>query len=105
TEGPRTKTRCRHSNKLDRAAFVRQGTLLGKRAARSLESGMMRSRIAASLIGLGMLLVASLGSVEAAETLEKTFYTVSTTLWFKVNDTPLRKLLPEGWEPVQNRRH
>jgi hypothetical protein len=62
---------------------------------------MMRSRIAASLIGLGMLLVASLGSVEAAETLEKTFYTVSTTLWFKVNDTPLRKLLPEGWEPVQ----
>jgi hypothetical protein len=62
---------------------------------------MTTARIAASLIGAGMLLgIVCLGSAAPAEKLEKTFYTASTTLWLEVSDAALRKLLPEGWEPI-----
>jgi hypothetical protein len=46
---------------------------------------------------LAMILLASTAT---AARLEKTFYAASTTLYVKVSDAALRKLLPEGWEPL-----
>ena len=58
-------------------------------------------RIAARSFGAGMLLLAASFVAPAnAAKLEQTFYAASTTLYFKVPDTALRKLLPAGWEPA-----
>jgi hypothetical protein len=60
---------------------------------------MTRSRIATRSFGAGMLLVAAwLVPPATAAKLENTFYAASTTLFFKVSDAALRKLLPAGWE-------
>jgi hypothetical protein len=60
---------------------------------------MTRSPIAARSFGAGMMLLAAwFVSAAAAAKLENTFYAASTTLFFKVSDAALRKLLPEGWE-------
>jgi len=61
---------------------------------------MTRSRIAARSFGAGMLLVAWLVLPATAAKLENTFYAASTTLFFKVSEAALRKLLPQGWEPA-----
>jgi hypothetical protein len=60
---------------------------------------MRRSRIAARSFGVGLLLMAAwFVSPATAAKLENTFYAASTTLFFKVSDAALRKLLPPGWE-------
>ena len=60
---------------------------------------MRRSRIAARSFGAGLLLVTAwCVSPATAAKLENTFYAASTTLFFKVSDAALRKLLPAGWE-------
>ena len=61
---------------------------------------MTRSRIAARSFGAGMLLVAWLVLPATAAKLENTFYAASTTLFFKVSEAALRKLLPQGREPA-----
>src|SRR5436190_11346737 len=61
---------------------------------------MTTSRTAARLFGVGMLMLAWWASPAAAARLENTFYAASTTLYFKVSDAALRKLLPDGWEPA-----
>lgn len=58
-------------------------------------------RIAVRSFGAGILLVAAeLAQPATAATLENTFYATSTTIFFKVSDAALRKLLPRGWEPA-----
>ena len=61
---------------------------------------MTRSRIAARSFGAGLLLVVWLVLPATAAKLENTFYAASTTLFFKVSEAALRKLLPQGWEPA-----
>ena len=62
---------------------------------------MRRLRIAARSFGAGLLLVTAwCVSPATAAKLENTFYAASTTLFFKVSDAALRKLLPAGWELV-----
>jgi hypothetical protein len=62
---------------------------------------MTKPRIAARAFGAGILLMAaSLPLPASAARLENTFYAASTTLFFKVSDAALRKLLPPGWEPA-----
>jgi hypothetical protein len=62
---------------------------------------MTRSRIVETWFGAGVLLLAA-SSISAAEAarLENTFYAASTSLFVKVSDAALRKLLPSGWEPA-----
>src|SRR5436305_14683955 len=60
---------------------------------------MRSSHIAVRSFGAGMLLVTAwFVSPATAAKLENTFYAASTTLFFKVSDAALRKLLPAGWE-------
>ena len=60
---------------------------------------MTKLRIAGRACGAGILwIMASLVSPVSAAKLENTFYAASTTLFFKVSDAALRKLLPAGWE-------
>ena len=61
---------------------------------------MTRSRIAARSFGAGLLLVVWLVLPATAAKLENTFYAASTTLFFKVSEAALRKLLPQGREPA-----
>jgi hypothetical protein len=61
---------------------------------------MRKLRVAARSLAAGMMLFLWLASPVIAAKLENTFYAASTTIFVKVPDTALRKLLPEGWEPA-----
>jgi len=62
---------------------------------------MTKSCIAVRAFGAGILSITALLAAPASATkLENTFYAASTTLFFKVSDAALRKLLPQGWEPA-----
>ena len=62
---------------------------------------MRRSCSIAGWLSAGMLFVTAWSvSPATAATLENTFYAASTTLFFRVSDEALRKLLPVGWEPA-----
>lgn len=62
---------------------------------------MEGSRIARRWFGAGLLLAAAgFVSPAAAAKLENTFFAASTTLYVKVSEPALRKLLPQGWEPT-----
>lgn len=62
---------------------------------------MTRSRRASPLLGAGMFWIAVLFALPAISAkLENTFYAASTSLFLKVPDAALRKLLPQGWEPA-----